>query len=229
MTVSAQPVPVAAPPGLFRSTIGRKLVMAVTGLILVGFILGHLAGNLLVFKGPEAIRDYAIWLRTVAHGTAIWVARGTLVVSAILHVWAAASLTLASRAARPARYKEWKPRASTLYSRTMRWTGVLLLGYIVYHLLHMTFGSVHPDFIELQPYHNLVTGFRHQGAALAYIVAMIFLGFHLDHGIWSMIRTLGLSHPRYVVAVRRLSVALAVIVALGYISIPLAVLAGVLR
>lgn len=228
MTVTAQPVPAAAPPALLRSTIGRKIVMAVTGLVLVAFILGHLAGNLLVFMGPDAMHEYALFLRETAHGTAIWIVRGVLVASAILHIWAAASLTLESRRARPVRYKEWKPRASTLYSRTMRWTGVLLLLYVVYHLLHMTFGTVHPDFIELQPYHNVVTGFRHTGAAITYIVAMIFLGFHLDHGIWSMIRTLGLSHPRYVRIVRQLSIVLAIVVALGYISIPVAVMAGLL-
>ena len=228
MTVNAQPLPAAAPPTLLRSTIGRKIVMAVTGLVLVVFILGHLAGNLLVFMGPDAMHEYALFLRTVAHGTGIWIARGTLVASAILHIWAAASLTLESRGARPVRYAAWKPRASTLYSRTMRWTGVLLLAYVIYHLLHMTFGTVHPDFVELQPYHNIVTAFRHTGAAVTYIVAMIFLGFHLDHGVWSMIRTLGLSHPRYVRIVRQLSVALAVVVALGYIAIPVAVMAGLL-
>ncbi|HEY2804261.1 MAG TPA: succinate dehydrogenase cytochrome b subunit [Gemmatimonadales bacterium] len=229
MTLTAQATPTAAPQAFLRSTIGRKIVMAVTGVILVGFVIAHMTGNLLVFLGPEAIRNYALWLRAVAHGAGLWIARAVLLASVLLHIWAAASLTLASRRARRVRYQEWQPRASTLYSRTMRWTGVLLLAYIVYHLLHMTFGIVHPDFVELQPYHNLVVGFRDRAVAVTYIVAMILLAFHLDHGIWSMVRTLGLSHPRYVPMVRKLSVAIAVIVALGYISIPVAVLAGVLR
>ncbi len=229
MTVTAHAAHVVATSGFFRSTIGRKVVMALTGVVLVGFVIGHMTGNLIVFLGPEAMRNYALFLRSVAHGAGLWIARGTLIASAVLHIGAAASLTLESRAARPDRYRRWEPRASTLYSRTMRWTGVLLLAYIVYHLLHMTFGAVHPDFVELQPYHNLVSAFRVPSVAVTYIAAMILLGFHLDHGIWSMLRTLGLSHPRYVRAARALAAAIALLVVLGYVSIPIAVLAGILR
>jgi succinate dehydrogenase / fumarate reductase cytochrome b subunit len=203
--------------------------MAVTGIMLVGFAVGHMAGNLQMFLGPAAMHDYAVLLRSLLHGTGVWIARGGLLAAVGLHVWSATSLTLENRGARPVAYRRWKPNASTLASRTMRWSGYLLLAYIIYHLLHMTFGTVHPDFQDLQPYHNLVSAFQSKPVAFAYIGAMVLLGFHLDHGVWSMIRTLGLSHPRYVALLRSASAGLAVLVVIGYVSIPVAVLLGVLR
>ena len=229
MTATTIAARAAQPARFIRSTIGRKIVMAVTGLALIGFIIAHLTGNLLVFAGPEAIRAYAIWLREVGHGMALWALRLGLLAAALLHVWAATSLSLANRAARPAGYRKHDPRGATLASRTMRWSGYLLLAYVVYHLLDMTFGSVHPDFIHLDPYHNLLVGFRRPVPTVMYIVAMILLGLHLAHGTWSALRTLGLSHPRYVPVVRAVSVGFGVVVALGYISIPLAFVTGLLR
>ena len=221
----------AAAPSFIRSTIGRKVVMAITGVLLLGFVLGHMAGNLQMFlpNGPEAMHEYALFLRHMLHGAGLWVARGTLLAAVLLHIWAAWSLTQDSRTARRARYRRWEPRASTLYSRTMRWTGVLILLYVVYHLLEMTWGTVHPDFVELQPYHNLVVAFTRPADAWMYVALMILLGFHLAHGIWSMLRTLGVSHPRYVALSKLLAAALAVIIVLGFISIPVAVQLGVLR
>lgn len=219
----------AAPPRFIGSTIGRKIVMAVTGIMLVGFVVVHMAGNLQMFLGPVAMHEYAVFLRSLLHGTGIWIARGSLLLAVGLHIWAATSLTLENRAARPVAYRTWQPNASTLASRSMRLSGYLLLAYIIYHLLHMTLGTVHPDFWDLEPYHNLVRAFQSKVVAFAYIGAMILLGFHLDHGIWSMLRTLGLSHPRYVTLVRTASAGLAVLVVVGYIAIPVAVLIGVLR
>ena len=226
VTIGAQAV---APIRFIGSTIGRKIVMAVTGLALVGFAVGHMAGNLQMFLGPVAMHEYAVLLRSLLHGAGVWIARGGLLASVILHIWAATSLTLENRAARPVAYRTWQPNASTLGSRTMRWSGYLLLAYIIYHLLHMTFGTVHPDFRELEPYYNLVSAFQSKVVAFAYIGAMILLGFHLDHGIWSMVRTLGLSHPRYVKLVRMASAGLSILVVIGYVAIPVAVLTGVLR
>lgn len=226
VTIGAQ---APAPIRFIGSTIGRKIVMAVTGFILVGFVIAHMAGNLQMFLGPAAMHEYAVFLRSVLHGTGLWIARGGLLVGAVLHIWAATSLTMENRRARPKGYRTWQPSASTLASRTMRWSGYLLLIYIVYHLLHMTFGTVHPDFWELEPYHNLVSAFQSKVVAITYIVAMILLGFHLDHGVWSMLRTMGLSHPRYVKLARTASAGLSVLVVIGYISIPVAVLMGVLR
>jgi succinate dehydrogenase / fumarate reductase cytochrome b subunit len=229
MTTATLDAQAATPSRFIFSTIGRKIVMAVTGLVLVGFVVGHMAGNLQMFLGPVAMHDYAVLLRSLLHGTGVWIARGGLLIAVGLHIWAATSLTLENRSARPVRYRTWQPNASTLASRTMRWSGYLLLAYIIYHLLHMTFGTVHPDFWELEPYHNLVSAFQSKVVAFAYIGAMILLGFHLDHGIWSMLRTLGLSHPRYVKLVRSAAAGLSILVVIGYVSIPVAVLMGVLQ
>jgi len=219
----------AATATFVRSTVGRKVIMAVTGFILFGFVLGHLAGNLLLYKGPEAIRDYALFLRSFLHGAGLWTARFGLLVSAILHVWSATSLTLQSRAARPVPYRKLEARDSTYASRTMRWSGVILLVFIVYHLMHFTFGTVHPDFRELQPYHNVVAGFRSVPVSLFYIVAMVLLGLHLDHGVWSMLRTLGLGHPRYARYARLAATGLAILIVVGNVSFPIAVLFGWVR
>jgi succinate dehydrogenase / fumarate reductase cytochrome b subunit len=229
MTSATIGAPAATPSRFIGSTIGRKIVMAVTGLMLVGFVVGHMAGNLQMFLGPEAMHEYAVLLRSLLHGSGIWIARGSLLLAVGLHIWAATSLTLENRAARPVAYRTWQPNASTLGSRTMRWSGYLLLAYLIYHLLHITFGTVHPDFWELEPYHNLVRAFQSKPVAFVYMGAMILLGFHLDHGIWSMLRTLGLSHPRYVRLMRAAAAGLSILVVIGFVSIPVAVLMGVLR
>lgn len=228
-TTSAAAFPPAATATFVRSTVGRKVIMAVTGFILFGFVLGHLAGNLLLYKGPEAIRDYALFLRSFLHGAGLWIARAGLLVSAVLHVWAATSLTLQSRAARPVAYRKWEARDSTYASRTMRWSGVIVLVFIVYHLMHFTFGTAHPDFRELQPYHNVVAGFKVVPVSLFYIFAMVLLGLHLDHGFWSMLRTLGLGHPRYARYARLAAAGFAIIIVVGNVSFPIAVLMGWVR
>lgn len=213
------------------SSIGRKVIMAVTGVILVGFVLGHLAGNLQVFlpDGPHAMKQYALFLRSLLHGAGLWIARGTLLVAVALHIWSATSLTLDSRAARSVGYREWQAREATYASRTMRWSGVIVLFFVVYHLLHFTVGSVHPDFVELDPYHNLVTGFQSVPASLFYIVAMILLGLHLRHGVWSMAQTLGLSHPRYKKLAQGAAAAFAAVVVIGNCAFPIAVLTGLIK
>jgi len=215
--------------GFFGSSIGRKVIMAVTGAILFGFVLGHLIGNLQVYLGPEAMNAYGAMLRQVFHGAGLWVARAVLLASAVLHIWAATSLTLQSRAARPVGYREQKWRESTYASRTMRWSGVIILVFVIYHLLHFTIGSVHPSFIEGDVYHNFVAGFRSVPVSLFYIFAMILLGLHLRHGVWSMFQTLGVSHPRYMRMAHVAAWVFAVLVVVGNISFPLAVLAGIVK
>jgi succinate dehydrogenase / fumarate reductase cytochrome b subunit len=215
--------------GFFGSSIGRKVVMAVTGAILFGFVLGHLIGNLQVYLGPEAMNAYGAMLRQVFHGAGLWIARAVLLASAVLHIWAATSLTLQSRAARPVGYREQKWRESTYASRTMRWSGVIILVFVIYHLLHFTIGSVHPSFIEGDVYHNFVAGFRSVPVSLFYVFAMILLGLHLRHGVWSMFQTLGVSHPRYIRMAHVAAWVFAVLVVVGNISFPLAVLAGIVK
>lgn len=209
-----------------QSAIGKKVVMAVTGVILFGFVLAHMLGNLQVYLGPEAMNAYAVSLREILHGAGLWIARGVLLVAVALHVWAATSLTLQSRAARPVGYRAFHAREATYASRTMRWSGVLLALFIVYHLLHLTTGTVHPDFQAHDVYHNFIAGFRQVPVSIAYIVAMVFLGLHLRHGVWSMLQTLGLSHPRYERLAKAAAAAFATVIVLGNISFPVAVLLG---
>jgi succinate dehydrogenase / fumarate reductase cytochrome b subunit len=213
---------------LFDSSIGKKVVMAVTGLILFGFVIGHMIGNLQVFLGAKELNDYSIFLHGFAHGAGIWVARAVLLASVVLHIWAAYSLTVMNRAARQVGYREWKARESTYASRTMRWSGVLLLAFIIYHLLHFTTGTLHPDFVPGDVYHNVIVGLRQAPAAIFYIISMVALGFHLYHGSWSMLQTLGLNHPRWNKLRFTVSVALAAAVVVGNLSFPATILAGIL-
>jgi succinate dehydrogenase / fumarate reductase cytochrome b subunit len=203
--------------------------MAVTGVILFGFVVGHMIGNLQVYLGPEALDHYGAFLRELGHGGALWIARATLLAAVILHIWAAVSLTLTSTAARPVGYRRHAWRESTYASRTMRWSGAILALFIAYHLLHFTTGTVHPDFRHGGVYHNVITGFRVWPVSVFYIAAQLALGLHLYHGIWSMLHTLGLSHPRYDRLRSGVSTAFAFLVVIGNISIPVAVLAGAVR
>jgi succinate dehydrogenase / fumarate reductase, cytochrome b subunit len=211
------------------STIGKKIVMAGSGTILAGFVLAHMLGNLQLYLGAEALNGYSAGLREVLHGAGLWIARAVLLAALALHVWAAASLTAADRAARPVRYREFEPRESTYASRTMRWTGVLLFAFVVYHLLDLTFGTVNPSFQSGNVFHNVVASFRVVPVALLYVAAMLLLWLHLRHGMWSMLRTLGLGHPRYERMAQRFAALFATVVVAGNVSFPLAVLFGFVR
>jgi len=215
--------------GFVRSSIGRKVVMAATGVILVGFVIAHMIGNLQVYIGPEAMNGYAVWLRQALHGAGLWIARAILLAAVVLHIWAATSLTLSSRRARPVGYREQKWKESTYASRTMRWGGVIILLFVIYHILHMTTGTVHQSFIEGDVYHNFVAGFRVVPVSVFYIFAMLALGLHLKHGVWSMFQTLGVSHPRAMRAAHVLAWIVALVVVVGNISFPLAVMAGIVK
>ena len=142
--------------------------MAVTGLVLVGFVVGHMLGNLQVYLGPEAMNAYAVLLRELLHGTGLWIARAVLLLAVVLHIWAAVSLSLESREARPQGYRVEKHRSSTYASRTMIWSGPLLALFIAYHLAHLTFGTAHPEFVEHDVYHNFISGFARWPASLLY-------------------------------------------------------------
>jgi succinate dehydrogenase / fumarate reductase cytochrome b subunit len=209
------------------SSIGRKMVMALTGLVLFGYVVVHMLGNLQIYLGPAALNAYAVKLREMP--ALLWGVRGVLLASVVLHVWAAASLTRTNLAARGVGYREQRNRESTYASRTMRWSGVILLLFIVYHLLHLTLGTVHPSFLPGDVYHNVVAGLRAGIAPFFYILAMLALGLHMYHGVWSMMQTAGLSHPRY----DRLRYAFAglvtAVVLLGNLSFPIAAMTGVLK
>lgn len=212
--------------GFFSSTVGKKVVMAVTGLILFGFVIGHMVGNLTVYLGPKAMNDYAEFLHTFLHGGGIWVARLGLLAAAAGHIWAMTSLTLTNSAARPVAYKQVTHRASTYASRAMRWSGVLILAFVVFHLLHLTTGAVHPQFVPGQAFHNVVTGLKVAPVAFFYLLANLALGMHLFHGASSMLQTLGLNHARYNALRNTVSTGIALVVVAGNLSFPVSVLAG---
>lgn len=216
-------------PAFLDSTIGKKVVMAATGVVLFGFVVVHMLGNLQVYLGPEALNSYGAALRSLGHGGVIWVARGTLLLAVSLHIWAAFGLWRKNQSARGTPYKTFQPRASTYASRTMYWSGPILLLFIVYHLLHLTTGTVHPSFHEADVYRNFVVGFQQPAASAFYIAAMIALGLHMRHGVWSLLHTMGLAHPRWNGLRHGFATLIALVVVAGNISFPVAVLTGLVK
>ncbi len=210
-----------------RSSIGLKLLMALTGVILSGFVLGHMVGNLKTFEGRDALNAYAKLLRV--EPPLLWAVRSVLLGSVGLHIWAYLMLTRDSRRARGQGYRVVKYRESSFASRSMRLTGPLLLAFIVFHILHLTTGTLLRDPKEGDVYHNLVSGLRVVPVALFYLVSMGALGLHLWHGIWSLFQTLGASQPRYHSLGRRVATVFTVVVVLGFAAIPLSILAGVVK
>ena len=213
----------------FGSTIARKVIMALSGVVLFGFVVVHMIGNLQVYLGPHAINEYGVFLREVLHGSGIWIARGVLLLAVVLHIWSATSLTLTSWAARPVGYRAEQHRQSTYASRTMVWSGPLLFFFILFHLADLTLGPANPSFIEGDVHHNLVASFSRWPVSVFYIVAMLALGLHLRHGIWSLLQTLGASHPRWNALRSAFATFFTAVVVIGNISFPLAVLTGLVK
>ena len=213
----------------YRTAIGKHVVMAVTGLIGIGFVIGHMSGNLLAFAGPEAINAYAHFLKST--GELLWILRAVLVVSVIVHVIAAVQLTRQNRAARPHGYVKREPQVSTWASRTMRWGGALLLVFIVLHILHFTTGDWRPSgtFSNKDVYSNIVLSFRIWWVTLFYVIAMIALGLHLYHGAWSSVRTLGMSQPSPKPLHRTIALGVAVVLWAGFTIVPVAAFLGLIR
>ena len=212
--------------GFFGSSVGKKMVMAVTGVVLFGFVTVHMVGNLQAYMGATALNHYAEFLHTFIHGGGIWVFRSVMLVSVVAHGWAALSLTLMNQAARPIAYRKTDYKAATFASLTMRWSAVLLGLFIVYHLLHFTTGTLHPSFDPTNPYHNFVAGFKAPLVAGFYLVAQLCLGLHMWHGVWSFTQTLGLSHPKYETLRRGFAGVLTVLVVGVNLTFPIAVLTG---
>ena len=215
--------------GFYASMVGKKVVMGVTGIIWIGFVIVHSLGNLLVFRGPDAINSYSRFLKGT--GELLWGLRVVLVVAVILHVIPAVQLTRQSRAARPIGYARHESQAATIASRTMRWGGALLLIFIVVHILHFTTGTIRPAgvFTPEDVYANIVLSFRLWWVALFYIVAMIALGLHLFHGAWSSVRSIGVSPPSPQPLQHKISVVIAILVWAAFTAIPVAVLSGIVR
>lgn len=219
---------------LWNSTVGKKVIMATTGLILIGFVVVHMFGNLKAYQGAEVFNHYAEGLRTIGdpifgRGQLLWILRIVLIVAAVVHIVAAAQLTVRSRRARPVAYAKYDNDLAFSYaSRTMVWGGIIILAFVVYHLMHLTFGNVHPNFVHGNVYHNFVAGFESWPVSVAYILAMIPLGFHLYHGFFSMLHSFGATNPKFNYLRRPIAAVLALVVVLPNISFPVAVLAGLI-
>ena len=211
----------------YDSTIGKKAIMAVTGLLLFGFLIAHMLGNLQIFLGRAVMDHYAETLH--ANPPLLWTARIVLLVSVALHVWASIQLTLIKKEARPVRYVKTGNVQASWASRTMMVSGPVIAAFVILHILHFTTGTIHPRFVELAAYDNVVAGFLVAPAAIAYVVVMILAGFHLSHGIWSLVQSLGFSHPRYTPMIKAFSAVFSWILIAGFISVPIAVLAGLVR
>jgi succinate dehydrogenase / fumarate reductase cytochrome b subunit len=214
----------------YDSTVGKKIIMGVTGLVGVGFVIGHMAGNLQAFIGQAKFDEYAAMLHGPLHEL-LMVARVVLVVSVVLHIVMAVQLYRRAQAARPVGYQVHQRQASTWASRTMRLGGVFLLVFLVLHLGHFTWGwtALNPAFHPGAAYWNLIEGMRQPWALPVYLAAMAFLAMHLYHGAWAAFRTLGVAKPTPTPLKRTVVALLAAVVAGGFALVPLAVAAGFLK
>jgi succinate dehydrogenase / fumarate reductase cytochrome b subunit len=221
-------------PGLFSSTVGLKIVMAVSGAILALFLVAHVVGNLEIFGGPDAINHYGELLRTLP--PALWAVRLVLLLMVVLHAWSAIRLWLLNRAARPVGYRKQRHLTTTIAARTMLVSGIVLAYFVVFHILHFTVRSIEPSYKEMHDaqgrhdvYRMVTDAFSNRRVAAFYVVSVVLLGLHLSHGAASMIHTLGASHPRYRPSLRWLGPVVAILIAAGFAAVPLAILAGLVR
>jgi succinate dehydrogenase / fumarate reductase cytochrome b subunit len=219
---------------LYRSSVGKKILMALSGAFLFGFVVLHMLGNLKVFSGEESFDAYAEFIRAVGypavpHSGVLWGLRIALLIAVSLHILAAFQTWSQSRSARTQGYKKLDDLSFSYASRTMRWGGVIILLFIVYHILHFTTGQAHPDFIEGGVYHNFVVAFQNPLVFGVYLVAQTALGLHLYHGLWSLTQTLGFNHPKYNPMRRPVAGAIALAIFVGFIVPPVLVLVGYVR
>jgi len=213
--------------GWYSSTLGKKVLMAGTGIILFGYLVGHMLGNLQIFMGAEQINRYAELLHS--NLAFLWAVRLVLLFCIGVHIVAAVQVWLRSRQARPVRYKVFNPPAVDYAAKTMVWSGPIIAAFIAYHLAHLTVGCVHPQYEHLKPFENVIIGFQSAPVAIAYIVALLLLGMHLYHGLWSLFQTMGWDHARLGAWRRPLAIVLTVVIISGFLSVPLAVMTGVLH
>ncbi|MEV4772557.1 succinate dehydrogenase cytochrome b subunit [Micromonospora humida] len=216
-----------------RSNVGLKAVMAVTGIMLVLFLVAHMLGNLKVFTGETSFDHYAHWLRDIGKPLLpgvwfLWILRAALVVAVIGHIWAATVLAVRARAARPVRYAHRKKVQGSYAARTMRWGGVIILLFVIYHILDLTTGTLNPVGDASNPYGNVVADFAPDRwyVTLFYTLAIVTVGFHLRHGLFSALRSLGQQTPRGERRARTAALVFAVVLCAGYLVVPFAVLTG---
>jgi succinate dehydrogenase / fumarate reductase cytochrome b subunit len=212
---------------LYRTTVGKKVVMAVTGIALLGFLAIHLIGNLLIFLGPVKINAYARGLRTVPW--MLWAVRLVLLLFLGLHIMASVQLAWANARARPVGYRDWRPQASGYAGRTMIWSGPMIAVFVIWHVLQFNYGVTHPSFVELDVADNVVKLFAVVPVAVLYIIALLWLALHLAHGAWSMFHSIGLNRRGWNSVLRSVAAVIAFAIAGGYIVIPISVLLHILR
>ena len=236
MTVpQVKAVPIQPPQDVFtRSSIGRKVLMAVTGLLMFGFVVGHMIGNLQIFIGQDQLNTYAKALKDLP--ALIYTVRIVMLVLLIVHVWNAVRLYFENRASRPIAYVFSDTVQASLASRVMPWTGLGVFLYVVYHLLHFTFIVTNPQYAHLTDaagrhdvYSMVVLGFQNYLISAVYIVAMFLVAYHLSHALFSFLQTLGLNSPRIQTTLKRIVYAVSVVIFIGYVSMPVAVLVGIIN
>ncbi|MET0627053.1 MAG: succinate dehydrogenase cytochrome b subunit [Acidimicrobiia bacterium] len=216
----------------WRSAVGKKWVMAVSGIILLGYVLAHMVGNLKVFLGEEHLNHYAEWLRDLGepvfpHSVVLWAMRIGLALAFVFHIVAAAQLTRMNHKARPVKYQSKRDYvAANFASRTMRWTGVIIALFVVFHLADLTWGSANPNFVRGDPYDNLFNSMERVPVAIAYILVMVALSFHIFHGAWAMFNSLGINNPKYNDWKRAFAAGVALLILVGNVSMPLLIVTG---
>jgi succinate dehydrogenase / fumarate reductase cytochrome b subunit len=215
----------------WTSSLGRKLLMAITGFLFIAFVTIHMLGNLTAYMGKESMNSYAAFLQGMAHGGGIWIFRMIMLITLTVHTWTAISLTMDNWMARPKGYRKQQRQAATWASLSMRYTACILAVFIVFHLLHLTVGwnQVHPGFVHGDAYVNFIKGFQNPLVSIFYIIANLCLGLHIWHGIWSFSQTLGWAHPRYDAMRRHVAAIWSLLIVCVNISYPIAVLSGILK
>ena len=231
VTVTTQSGQRRAPKAAKTSSVFKKVVMAVSGIILVLYLIAHMIGNLKAFSGEEEFNHYSEWLRTIGNpalpgSTALWLIRIVLLVAVLAHFWAAVSLWRQAKRARPQAYVTKKSVAQSYASRTMRWGGVILALFVIYHILDLTVGVANPEGPDSTPYDRVIAGFSNPIVTLVYVVALLALGFHLRHGIWSATQTLGQSNKTRERTVNAFATVFAVVLTAGFLIPPLSILFG---
>lgn len=212
---------------LYRTSVGKKVVMAVTGAALLGFLALHLVGNLLIFLGPGKLNAYARGLRTVPW--MLWAVRAVLLLFLALHIMASIQLAYANARARPVAYRDWRPLASGYAGRTMIWSGPMIAVFVVWHVLQFNYGVTHPSFVELDVADNVVKLFAVVPISILYVIALLWLALHLAHGVWSMFHSLGVNHRGWNSALRPFAAVVTFVIVAGYTIIPVSVLLHIVR
>ncbi|WP_460683375.1 succinate dehydrogenase cytochrome b subunit [Modestobacter lapidis] len=232
--MTQQPAQRGAPnTGRFSSSVVKKAVMAVSGIIMILYLIAHMIGNLKAFSGAESFNEYSGWIRTIGEPavptqTVLWIIRLVLLASVVAHFWAAYSLWAQARRARPVAYVTKKRVQQSFASRTLRWGGTIILLFIIWHILDLTVGAVNPAGGDTTPYERLIASFSNIPITLFYVVSMLLLGLHLRHGIWSAMQSLGQTNRRRERSVNALAYVVATVLTAGFLLVPLSIAFGLI-